>query len=188
VNNFFYAARTDNLNGSLDTLFSRNVADGSLNWKRAIPTVYLNHSTPLIAGNHLYINLENELLCVNKNTGSTIWELKNYTFSAPYFYNGRVFVNEIYTALSYLVSINAINGKKIWTRKLPTTTFTDGPVLMNNTVYLRDGSNIDAFDPVSGELIFKTPTNYYGTGNPEYSPSYVDENGKMVYSTESGMH
>ncbi|MEP6683192.1 MAG: PQQ-binding-like beta-propeller repeat protein [Parafilimonas sp.] len=191
-NKFYYAARTDNLNGSLDTLFSRNVADGSLNWKRTIPSIYVNHSTPLVSGNYLYINLGNELLCADKNTGATIWEFKmsepNYTFSAPYFYDDKVFINEIYSATSYLISINAINGKKIWARKLPTTTFTDGPVVMNNTVYLRDGSNIDAFDPVSGALIFKTPTKYYQTANPAYSPTFVDANGNMVYSTESGMH
>lgn len=189
---FFYSARTETFDfGDFDTLFSRNTADGSLNWKIALPGI---SGSPLISGDHLYINLENELLCIDKNTGKEIWKFtesdSNFLgFNEPYASDGKIFVTGSANISTDLFALNESDGEKLWAAKIINYYYPEGPVVMNGNVYLRDGqNNIDAFESNTGNLIFQTRINYYQTGNPEYSPTYVDANGKMVYSTASGMH
>lgn len=195
-NYFYYTKVMFTVHEPADTLFARNISDGSIRWSKAVYNIYSFACFPLVYGDQLYTSSSDTLLCINKNNGKIIWKyspgFSNVYFTAPYADNELLYVTTTGYANTRLYALKQLNGKPQWSVPINiggSTSLSEGPVVMHDKVYQRENNaSIDAFDKLTGNTIFKKQIRNYQQIDPNYSPTYIDEANEIFYSSASGMH
>ncbi len=151
--------------------------DDHLKWRKAIPS---GHSTPLVLGNRLYMtgfDPATESLftfCLDQRTGTEIWRRRAPTERIEAYHRvGNPAAATVATDGTRLFSFFGsygllaydVSGQCLWTR--PMGPFQDefgagsSPVLIDGKLVINQDHDADsfleAFDPVTGEPLWKTP-------------------------------
>ncbi|MEO6405799.1 MAG: PQQ-binding-like beta-propeller repeat protein [Ferruginibacter sp.] len=173
-------------------LYALNQNNGSLAWRYSVNNISLEHSSPTVVNNIVYIagghdvimgtSAKGSIYAVNATTGQLVWEkFQNTGFDAsPTIADGKLFIT---TELGVLLSLDANTGIQNWTK----TILSNGasPAIKSGIVYVGGGGTgyFYAFDAASG--IEKWRFNI--SGSLLVSGPCIVTSGSVNYSGESGM-
>jgi len=112
---------------------------------------------------HIFIcNSSNQFLCLNENTGETIWSINAYGYITPTYYNDMIFIS----TNDELIALNSKTGEKLWKRIH--SNGSRGHILIDESgAFICVNNTIACYNPETGNEKW-----YYQLPDTIYCPSY----------------
>jgi outer membrane protein assembly factor BamB len=108
-------------------------------------------TSPVIAGDQLYVAAGKELYALDAATGEVGWEFKaqNYVTSSATVAGGRVFISDF----DYIYAVDQASGTLLWTYPAASA-ISFSPVASEQAVLVMSGTAVAALDAASGEKLW----------------------------------
>ncbi len=116
---------------------------------------------PIIVGNRVYTaGTPTSFLCMDVETGKTLWQANLGTVSSATYHEGSVYVGY----WGNVACLDAGNGETIWTKQLQTSSNCASPAIVDGRLYvpcgLENGSIVYCLDIKDGKTIWETRLSY----------------------------